>query len=171
MASAGSIAARGGTHRFEVAASLDAAPADVWRRVSTMAGVNDELWPLVRMTHPPGMDRLDPEVVPIGRRAFRSWLLLFGVLPFDYDDIAFARIEPGRGFLETSTMLSQREWIHERRIEAQPGGCRVVDRVRFTPRLAIAGPLLARIFRLVSRWRHRRLRRALASRPVGPSRR
>jgi len=157
------MAAGDGTYRFEVSSSVAAPPAAVWQRVSTMAGINDELWPLVRMTHPRGADRLDPDLVPIGRRAFRSWLLLFGVLPFDWDDITLARVEPGRGFLETSTMLTQRRWDHERRLEPLPNGCRVVDRVRFEPRLALAGPLLARVFRLVFRYRHRRLARAFGA--------
>ena len=139
---------------------VDAAPADVWRRVSTMDGVNDELWPIVRMTHPKGQDRIDPDVVPIGRPVFRSWLLLGGLVPFDYDDLTFASIDPGRGFLETSTMLSQREWTHERRLEPLAGGCRVVDRVRFEPRVPVVGGILVHVFRLVVRWRHRRLRRA-----------
>jgi len=162
MASAGSLGTDGNAPRFEVSSFVKAPPALVWARVSTMAGVNDELWPLLRMTHPPGQDRLDGADVPIGRRAFRSWLLLFGAIPFDYDDLTFARIEPGHGFLETSTMLSQRRWIHERRLEPMPGGCRVVDRVRFEPRLRAAGPLLVRLFRAVFRYRHWRLRRAFA---------
>ena len=36
----------------------------------------------------------------------RSWILLFGVMPVDYDDLGLERIEPGRGFLERSTMLT-----------------------------------------------------------------
>jgi ligand-binding SRPBCC domain-containing protein len=163
MASAGNLSGSN-PYRFEVSSFVESSPADVWARVSTMAGVNDELWPLLRMTHPSGRDRLEGEDVPIGRRAFRSWLLLLGVLPFDYDDIRFERIEPGRGFLEDSTMLSQRRWVHERRLEPMPGGCRVVDRVRFEPRLGVAGPVLLRVFRLVFRYRHWRLRRAFATR-------
>jgi ligand-binding SRPBCC domain-containing protein len=161
MRSAGSFGTDGDLPRFEVSSFVEAPPSTVWARVSTMAGVNAEFWPLLRMTHPLGMERIDGDV-PIGRRAFRSWLLLFGVLPFDYDDLTFARVEPGRGFLETSTMLSQRRWIHERRLEPMPGGCRVVDRVRFEPRVRAAGPLLVRVFRAVFRYRHWRLRRAFA---------
>ena len=50
----------------------------------------------------------------LGERLFRSWILLFGVLPIDYDDITLVSIEPGRGFHERSSMLSMRVWEHER---------------------------------------------------------
>lgn len=162
MASSGSISAGAGSYRFEVSSLVEASPAAVWLRIATMAGVNDELWPLVRMTHPPGLDRIDAEEVPLGRPVFRSWLLLFGLIPFDYDDLTFERIDRGRGFYESSRMLSQRRWVHERRLDPVPGGCRVTDRVSFEPKLRFAGPLSARVFRLVFRYRHFRLRRAFA---------
>lgn len=153
----------GREHRFEVASVVAASPETVWARVSTMAGVNAELMPLVRMTYPAHFARLDPALVPLGRRAFRSWLLLFGVLPVDYDDLCLVRVDPGRGFLESSTMLSQRRWVHERTLEPVPGGCLVTDRVRFEPRVRLAGPVFRPIFRLAFRWRHYRLRRAFRS--------
>lgn len=162
MASSGSINAGAGNYRFEVSSFVEAPPAAVWRRIATMDGVNDELWPIVRMTHPSGLDRIDAQEVPPGRPVFRSWLLLFGVVPFDYDDLTFKRIDPGRGFYESSRMLSQRRWEHERRLEVVPGGCRVTDRVSFEPKIRPAGALLARVFRLVFRYRHYRLRRAFA---------
>src|SRR4029077_13176970 len=122
---------------FEVSSVVSATPERVWARVSTMEGVNHELMPLVRMTCPrryAGL-RLDPEIVPLGVRAFRSWVLALGILPVDWDDLTLVRIEPGRGFLEDSTMLSQRRWVHERTLAAVDGGCRVTDHIRFEPRL------------------------------------
>ncbi|MBI3770267.1 MAG: hypothetical protein HY271_17480 [Deltaproteobacteria bacterium] len=90
--------------RFEVS-SVIAAPADrVWQRVSTMAGVNAELRPIVRMTYPPEVDALRPEDVAPGVRVFRSWILLCGVLPVDYDDLTLLRVTPGRAF------TSRRRW-------------------------------------------------------------
>jgi hypothetical protein len=151
------------TYGFEVESVVPASPATVWARVSTMAGVNDEFWPLLRMTCPEPATRLDPATVPLGRRAFRSWLLLFGVFPFDYDDLCLVRIEPGRGFLESSTMLSQRRWVHERTLEDVPDGCRVRDRITFEPRLPFGGAAFRVVFRLAFRYRHHRLQRAFAS--------
>ena len=52
-----------------------------------------------------------------GQHLGRSWLLLGGLLPFDYDDITIERVEPGRWFQEDSTMLSQRSWRHHRAVE------------------------------------------------------
>jgi ligand-binding SRPBCC domain-containing protein len=151
---------------FEVTSVVPASPDVVWSRVSTIEGVNDELMPLARMTCPrryAGM-RLDPSVVPLRERAFRSWILLFGILPVDFDDLTLLRIEPGRGFLEQSPMLSQRLWIHERSLEPVAGGCRVTDRIRFEPRLPGLGHVLLPVFRFFFRHRHRRLGRFFRAR-------
>jgi len=69
------------------------------------------------MTVPRGFERLDPERVELGRPLGRSWVLLFGLIPFDYDEITLVRLEEGRGFLERSQMLTQRTWEHERTLE------------------------------------------------------
>lgn len=145
-------------YAFEIA-SLLAAPADeVWAHATTMAGVNRELWPLARMTYPPGLDRLDAQRLPIGVRVFRSWILLLGVVPVDYDDLSFEAVGPGR-FLERSRMLTQHEWRHERLVRATPHGCEITDRVGFTPRLRWLGPAFLVVFRAAFRRRHRNLRR------------
>jgi len=149
------------TGGFQVSSIVPATPAVVWDRVATMAGVNHELLPLVRMTCPrtfAGM-RLDAAANVLGQRLFRSWVLLFGILPVDWDDLTLVRIEPGRGFLESSTMLSQRRWVHERTLEAVPGGCRVTDRIEFEPRLPVPAGVFLRLFRFFFRHRHRRLGR------------
>lgn len=137
---------------------LQADPETVWARVTTAEGVNDELWPLLRMTAPAGLREHGLAGVTVGVRVCRSWVLLFGVLPVDYDDITLERITPPRGFLERSTMLSQRVWEHERMIEAAPGGSSLTDRVRYEPRLPIPDVVLRRLYTFVFRHRHRRLR-------------
>ena len=49
-------------------------------------------------------------------------------MPFDYDELTLVRLDPGRGFLERSRMLSQRLWEHERTLEPSgEGGCLVTD--------------------------------------------
>jgi ligand-binding SRPBCC domain-containing protein len=141
--------------------SLLAAPPDaVWERVSTFEGINDELGPLMRMTAPARVRSLDPSEVVLGERIFRSWVLLFGVIPIDYDDLTLIALEPGRGFHERSRMLSMRVWEHERTLEPDgDSATRVSDRLSFEPRLPGSGPLLERIVRATFRHRHRRLRR------------
>ena len=141
MASRSEGLARGAAS-FEVASVVPARPEAVWERVTTFEGVNDELMPIVRMTCPPGFRRIDPATVPLGRPWFRSWILLLGVLPFDYDHLRLIAIEPGRGFHEDSTMLSQRRWVHRRNVEPVAGGTRVTDRIEFEPRVPVIGPAL-----------------------------
>jgi hypothetical protein len=105
---------REGQGRVEVASRLTAPAHAVWERVSTFDGVNDELMPLMRMTSPRRLRSLQPEDVVLGQRLFRSWVLLFGFVPFGYDDLTLIALEPGRGFHERSSMLSMRTWEHER---------------------------------------------------------
>jgi ligand-binding SRPBCC domain-containing protein len=138
---------------------LAAPPETVWERVSTFEGINDELGPVLRMTAPARVRALDPADVVLGERIFRSWVLLFGVLPIDYDDLTLIALEPGRGFHERSRMLSMRVWEHERTLEPDGAGCLVRDRLSFEPRLPGMGPLLERIVRATFGHRHRRLRR------------
>lgn len=46
-------------HEFTISSALDASPPEVWQRVSTMAGVNDELRPILKMTHPDWVARVE----------------------------------------------------------------------------------------------------------------
>src|SRR6266566_7365602 len=138
---------------------LHAPREDVWRRVSTAQGINDELWPLFRMTAPRSLREEGLAQVQLGRRICRSWVLLFGVLPVDYDDITLVRLEPPAGFLERSRMLSQRMWEHERTLEDAAEGCILTDRVTYVPRLRVPDRVLRAVYAFVFGHRHRRLRR------------
>ncbi len=144
---------------ISVSSRLEASPAAVWDRVITPEGINDEMGPYLRMTLPPGVGEISPETVELGVPIGRSWILLFGLLPFDYDEVCLARLEPGRGFLERSKMLSQRVWEHERTIEPAAGGCTVTDRVSWQPRLGLPGAPLRPAIGWFFRHRHSRLRR------------
>ena len=139
-------------------------PAErVWARAVTPAGVNHELGPWIRMTMPRALRGRTIDDVEPGQPLGRSWLLLLGVVPFDYDDLGIAELEPGRRFLERSTMLSMRSWEHERTVEPRgDDACEVTDRLRFELRRGLAWvPGSARIARaFVARTfahRHRRL--------------
>src|SRR5262245_12119875 len=145
-------------HSFTLATALPT-PADrVSAHASTFAGINRELRPLGQMTYPPAKARLTPEAFPPGQVALRSWVLLFGLVPVDYDDITLVELEPGRGFHESSRLFSLSRWEHRRTIEPAGDGCVVRDEVSFEPRWSLAGPLLARVYRLAFQHRHRRLR-------------
>ena len=152
---------------ISVRSRLDAPSEAVWERVITPAGVNDEMRPWMRMTVPRGLDDFSIGDVEPGVSIGRSWVLLFGLVPFDYDDLTLVRVDPGRGFLERSRMLSQRLWEHERTIEPTgEGTCVVTDRVAWEPRLPLPGALLAPLIGGFFRHRHRRLRRRYGGEPA-----
>ena len=150
---------------FRIASSLRAEPAAVWERATSAEGINHELGPLLRMTVPRGLDELDLKNLQPGRLG-RSWILLFGFVPFDYDDIGLERVEAERGFLERSTMLSQRLWEHERTLEAGGEGTVVEDRLAWEPRLPLPGRLLRPLIAATFRHRHRQLQRHFGGAPL-----
>jgi hypothetical protein len=149
-----------------VGSRLRADAAVVWERVITAEGVNDELRPLLRMTVPHGLEDFGIDDVELGKPLGRSWVLLCGLVPFDYDDICLERVEPGCGFLERSRMLTQRLWEHERTIERRGDGCELTDRVAWEPRLPLPGSLLAPLIAAVFKHRHRRLRSRFGGEPA-----
>lgn len=102
--------------------------------------------------------------VPLGEPLGRSWILLFGLVPVDYDDLGLAERGPGLRFLERSTMLTMSSWEHERSVRPVGEGCEVTDRLTFRlrgPLAAVPGSaglaraIVARLFA----HRHRRLAR------------
>jgi ligand-binding SRPBCC domain-containing protein len=137
-----------------------AAPADrVWAHATSMRGVNRELFPLLRMTYPAAFEGLTPAEVTLGRRLFRSWILLLGVLPVEYDDLTIEELGPGHRFLERSKLLTQHEWVHERTVEPRGSGSVLTDRIRFTPRVPLLAGFHFVVFRIVFHLRHRALSR------------
>jgi ligand-binding SRPBCC domain-containing protein len=145
---------------------LRATQDEVWAHVSSVRGINDEFWPLLRMTAPRSVREQGLAAVQVGERVCRSWVLLLGVLPVDYDDITLTRLDPPRGFLEQSKMLSQRAWEHERTIEPCPDGCTVTDRIRYEPRVPLPDAVFRALYGLIFRFRHGRLRRRFGGRAL-----
>lgn len=148
----------------EHSASIDLAVSadELWESVCRLDGVNYELRPWLRMTAPAGLAGATIDELEPGRPAGRSWLLLGGVLPVDYDDLCLAEIEPRR-FLERSRMLTMDPWEHERSVRPfGPGSARLTDRLRFelrSPFAAVPGleRLASAIVAALFRHRHRRL--------------
>ena len=142
---------------------LNAPAGRVWERAATLAGVNEELRPIVRMTAPQALrDATLADLTP-GVPAGRSWLLLGGLLPVDYDDLCLVEIEPPRRFLERSQMLSMRIWQHERAIEPiSATACALTDSLAFElrsvpGRVPGAAAVAIRLVRFLFGHRHRRL--------------
>ena len=140
-------------HSFRVSSALRASPAEVWARAATIEGVNAELAPFARMTSP-GEGEIRAGALG------RSWILLGGVLPVDYDDLRLESVEPGRGFRERSTLGSCSAWHHDRTLHAARGRRDTRGRRGRASRrgCALAGGLQALVFEAAFRWRHRRLR-------------
>jgi len=151
---------------IEVSSRLEAAPEEVWSWIVTPEGVNDELRPWLRMTVPGGA--FDLRSVEISKPIGRSWVLLFGVLPVDYDEIKLDEVDEGRGFVERSRMLSQRTWEHVRTIRPVDGGALVTDAIAWEPRLPLPGAAMRPLFRALFGHRHRRLRRRFGGVPAEP---
>jgi ligand-binding SRPBCC domain-containing protein len=142
------------------------APADqVWARVVTPEGINDEVRPWMTMSMPRGAESLTVDNVPIGEPVGRAWLRLFGVVPFDYDRLTIAELVRGRSFDEQSTMMSMRRWRHERSVSPDGNGKAVVhDRITFQLRAPLRPltPIVAASLRALFGHRHRRLQRHFA---------
>jgi ligand-binding SRPBCC domain-containing protein len=140
-----------------------AAPIDqVWARVVSPEGINDEMRPWMTMSMPRGADDLTIDTIELGVPLGRAWIRLFGLLPIDYDHLSIVAMEPGRSFHEKSTMLSMRSWQHERSLSpVSDDVTRVHDRVTFEPRwfMRLSAGLLRRLLAAFFAHRHRRLAR------------
>jgi hypothetical protein len=123
-----------------------------------VTGANDELWPLAKMTRPSFVDRLtSPEQ---GRLPpFRSWFLLFGVVPIARRTMELEVLEEGR-FVETSTSWLTGRSRHERTAVAGPDGSTVLtDRLVTESRGRLVDAVIRAGVAQTFRRRHRRLRR------------
>ena len=153
------------SEHIQLTSEIGASPQVVWDRATSMEGIRDEMWPWLRMTIPRGLDavsfaqRLSDGRAELPASLGRSWILLFRVLPVDWDDIVLNEIEPGRRFVEQSTMASMQSWRHERIVSAHadPQRSTVKDRVTFVPRRLVPRVLARTIVQALFRHRHARL--------------
>ncbi len=111
---------------------------------------------------PPGLRDKTVATVEVGVELGRSWILLGGVIPVDFDDLKLAELGPDMRFLERSRTLTFAVWQHERIVEDEGAGCRVTDRLSFEFRPVLAWiPGSAALARAVVGFlfshRHRRL--------------
>lgn len=146
-------------HSLEFSTHVAASPAEAWSWMTSFDGIAREMAPYMHMSAPKGVATLgDVKFMP-GQRLFRSWITLFGIVPFDYSDLTLLSLEEGKGFVEQSPMGSMRLWRHERRITPLDGdtkGCTITDTLSFEPRFA-AG-ISRRIVRAFFAHRHRQLK-------------
>jgi ligand-binding SRPBCC domain-containing protein len=143
---------------FEISSIVDSPAAEVSAGVLSMAGVNAELMPWVRMTAPAAWKDRGIDGLPTGRRLFRSVILLFGVLPIDWHHFLLETVDR-HGFRERSTSLMNAHWHHDRTLEdLGDGRTRITDRLDYRSRLPGVGWLLRPVYLGIFRHRHRRLR-------------
>lgn len=147
--------------RTHIQRTVVAAPIDlVWERVSSMAGINDELMPYLKMAVPRQHRGKSIADIEVGQPLGKVPLLAGGFLPVDYDDLTLVELTPGRGFREDSSMASMAVWQHARTLTAvSPTSTEVVDELGFRPRLLFRPltPLLAWFVGHLFRHRHRKL--------------
>jgi hypothetical protein len=154
---------------FEIKSDLAIKASEFWSQCS-LESVNWELAPFIRMTAPTDWQSQPIEGWPVGVELFKSWILLFGVLPVDRHAFRLREMAPGFGFYERSSSWTSREWNHDRTVVGNDHGCTVIDRVAVVSRVPILEPFLLPIYRLIFRHRHRRLRKKYA-RPTAAGRR
>lgn len=145
-------------YSFSLSSQLGESQSEIIQDAFTMAGVNRELFPLVKMTAPKQWQQMPISEWPIGKPLFHSWLLLLGFIPIDRHQFLFADVRED-GFIETSSSLTHELWQHERKISSQPEGINVEDYVCYRSRLPILGGILKPIYQAVFRHRHYRLRK------------
>jgi ligand-binding SRPBCC domain-containing protein len=136
-------------------------PEQVWQRVTQAEGINDELYPLLRMTTPKLLCGKRIEDVPLGISLGKSWLLLFCLVPVDFDAITLVVCTPGQDFCEESHTRGLRLWSHKRRLRRVAGGCEVSDELTYALRFPWrpAHWCIGKLLRYLFAHRHRRLAR------------
>ena len=141
---------------FTISSTLNIPPARLWELLS-MNGVNWELAPVIRMTVS-GKWRFLPlaEWEP-GHPLFKSWILLFGLIPVDRHTMCLAGLHQGVGFHEHSFSIINRQWNHTRTIAPSGRGCVLTDCVAVEGRMPFLTRCLFPIYQRIFHHRHRRL--------------
>lgn len=136
---------------------------EVWARIATPAGIDDELRPWLSMTMPRELEAAVITADLVGRPLGRAWLRLRGVLPVEYDDLFLVEVDAPRRFHEYSSMRLARSWEHRRDLEAvAPDRTRVTDTLALEPRLPLPRPVLQVVVGALFSHRQRRLLRHFA---------
>lgn len=146
-------------HNLKFSTQVRVSAPEAWKWITSFDGISKEMAPYLRMSIPRSDMNIATVKVEPGKRLFRSWIQLFGVIPFDYSDLTLLSIDEGVGFVEQSPMGTMRLWRHERWISPNDQGCVIHDKLTFEPR--IASWLALRIVRAFFTHRHRNLARYL----------
>lgn len=143
---------------IKVSSLLEDSRRSIWDAISSFEGINKEFVPLMTMTCPDPSLRMTADLVT-DKPLFRSWILLFGLIPIDYDLIRLQEVEVYHGFKERSTMGFMSEWHHDRTLidATSSNGTVVTDTLSFTPRIPFTGVILMFIVKQLFLLRHSNL--------------
>lgn len=114
------------------------------------------MMPLMKLTAPKGFKTLS--VIFPRKNDFRSWVLLFGFIPFDHTDLNLTSLTLGKGFVEESNMGSMKSWRHTRTLVPHSDNeVSVIDELTFEPKRfkSITKLVIQKFFE----HRHKQLRR------------
>jgi hypothetical protein len=95
--------------------------------------------------------------------ADHGWVLLFGLVPVDRHAYGTLEYEEAAGIVETSSSVINRVWKHQRTSAPIEGGCELVDRLEFLPRVPAMAFILKPAYLCVFRHRHAYLRSRYAA--------
>ena len=147
------------TIHFTFQTIVSAPTEEVWEWITSLKGIQKEMMPYFKMTAPRGIKTIHDVKIELEKPLFRSYIFLFGFLPFGYDDMTLIEYSEGKGFIEQSPMTSMKLWRHERTIEKVEKGTMITDQVTFIPRHA--SKLVANFLHRVFRHRHKVLKQEL----------
>ncbi|QNA88738.1 hypothetical protein G4G28_09940 [Massilia sp. Dwa41.01b] len=147
------------TIRHTLTTTVPASPADVWTWSTSIRGIKQEMWPVLKITFPKGMTHIGEDTT-LDKPLCRCQFLLLGIFPVDMSKLTFSEIVPGHRFVEQSPLLSMRSWRHERIITSVAGGTCVTDNLTFSPRFG--GPVVGWFVKKFFEHRHAVLARAFA---------
>ncbi len=142
-------------------------PADRLWAEQSMATVNFELGPWIRMSCPQQWRGLRLKDWTGQAPLFKSWVLLLGLLPIDRHCFGTLALGPDLYFVEGSSSWLLRTWRHERGVTRNGAGCEVVDRISFELRLTWISSAVKPIYALVFRHRHARMRARFGTQTAG----
>jgi hypothetical protein len=148
---------------FTIKSDLAIEASAFWSAAS-LRSVNWELAPIVSMTSPKEWQNSPICSWEGGADLFKSWILLFGLIPIDRHSFRLRHAPDGFGFDECSSSWINKEWNHRRTILAHDRGCTVSDQVAFVSRIPLASGWLMPIYKFAFWHRHRRLRKRYAAR-------
>ncbi len=141
---------------FVMETTLPVSPETLAYDLLNMSGVNEELFPYLKMTSPNAWQHKPIAEWPRNESLFTSTILLLGLIPIDRHEFRMIDVDPS-GFKESSRSWTNHEWQHERKISAHQMGATVKDVVTYQSKVALMGRLFLPVYRLVFKHRHRRL--------------